>query len=349
MHRPRLSTERIGILLINSGTPEAPEPAAVRAFLARFLSDPRVVELPRALWLPLLYGVVLPWRPAGIARKYRSIWSGSGSPLRALTLDLRGELAAVLAQRILAPLQVEVGMLYSAPELSAALERLRAGGAERLLVLPLFPQYCGATTGAAFDRLSSELQRLRWLPDLQVVADYHDHPGYIEALRASIAAHWQAHGRTPHLLMSFHGIPERSCRQGDPYDKRCHATARLVADELLLQEGEWSVSFQSRFGPAQWLKPYTQGVLGAMPARGVREITVLCPGFAVDCLETLEEVAIENRAVFMQAGGQRFEYVPALNAGSAHAHSLADLIAQRCQGWTEALRAHLPGIQDAPA
>ncbi len=349
MHRPRLSTERIGILLINSGTPEAPEPAAVRAFLARFLSDPRVVELPRALWLPLLYGVVLPWRPARIARKYRSIWSASGSPLRALTLALRDELAAVLAQRMLAPLQVEVGMLYSAPELSGALGRLRAGGAERLLVLPLFPQYCGATTGAAFDRLSIELQRLRWLPDLQVVADYHDHPGYIEALRASIVAHWQAHGRTPHLLMSFHGIPERCCRHGDPYDKRCLATARLVADELLLKDEEWSVSFQSRFGPAQWLKPYTQGVLAAMPARGVREITVVCPGFAVDCLETLEEVAIENRAVFMQAGGQRFEYVPALNAASAHAHSLADLIAQRCQGWTEALRAHLPGLQGAPA
>ncbi len=349
MHRPRLSTERIGILLINSGTPEASEPAAVRAFLARFLADPRVVELPRVLWLPLLYGVILPWRPARIARKYRRIWSDSGSPLRALTLSLRAELGGVLAQRMLAPLQVEVGMLYSSPELSVALERLRASGAQRLLVLPLFPQYCGATTGAAFDRLSIELRRLRWLPDLQLVADYHDHPGYIEALRASIVAHWQAHGRTPHLLMSFHGIPERSGRQGDPYDRRCHATARLVADELLLQDGEWSVSFQSRFGPAQWLKPYTQGVLAAMPARGVREVTVVCPGFAVDCLETLEEVAIENRAVFMQAGGQRFEYVPALNAGSAHAHCLADLIAQRCQGWTESLRAHLPGTQGASA
>ncbi len=345
-----MSTERIGILLVNSGTPEAPEPAAVRAFLARFLADPRVVELPRALWLPLLHGVILPLRPARVARKYRRIWTDSGSPLRELTMRLRAELAGVLAQRMLAPLQVEVGMLYSAPDVSAALERLRAGGAQRLLVLPLFPQYCGATTGAAFDQVSAVLRRMRWLPDLQLVTDYHGHPGYIEALRASITAHWEAHGRTPHLLISFHGIPERSSRLGDPYHTRCHASARLLADELLLQEGEWSVSFQSRFGPARWLKPATKAVLSAMPARGVREVTVVCPGFAVDCLETLEEIAIENRAAFMQAGGQRFEYVPALNAGAGHAHCLADLIAQRCQGWTEGLREHLPGTaHGAPA
>jgi protoporphyrin/coproporphyrin ferrochelatase len=345
-----LSTERIGILLVNSGTPEAPEPAAVRAFLARFLADPRVVELPRALWLPLLYGVVLPFRPARVARKYRRIWSDSGSPLRELTLRLGAGLGAVLAQRILAPLQVEVGMLYSAPDVHAALARLRAGGAQRLLVLPLFPQYCGATSGATFDQIGSALRRLRWLPDLQLVADYHDHPGYIEALRASVMAHWDAHGRTPHLLISFHGIPERSVQKGDPYYSRCHATARLLADELLLREGEWSVSFQSRFGPAQWLKPYTQEVLRGMPARGVREVAVVCPGFAVDCLETLEEIAIENRALFLQAGGQRFDYVAALNDSAAHAQALARLIAQRCQGWTEGLREHLPGAaHGAPA
>ena len=350
MRRPGLSTERIGILLVNSGTPEAPEPAAVRAFLARFLADPRVVEAPRALWLPLLYGVILPWRPARVARKYRRIWSASGSPLRDLTAQLRAELAAVLAQRMLAPLQVEVGMLYSAPEVSAALERLRTGGAQRLLVLPLFPQYCGATAGAAFDHVSTALRRMRWLPDLQLVADYHDHPGYIEALRASVQAHWEAHGRTPHLLVSFHGIPERYCRQGDPYHRRCHTTARLLADELLLREREWSVSFQSRFGPAQWLKPETKSVLTAMPTRGVREIAVICPGFAVDCLETLEEIAIENRDAFVRAGGQRFEYVPALNASGGHAHFLASLVAQRCQGWTGGLREHLPGTaHGAPA
>jgi ferrochelatase len=336
-------TERIGILLVNSGTPEAPEPGAVRAFLARFLADPRVVDLPRALWLPLLYGVILPFRPRRVARKYRLIWSASGSPLRELTEQLRGELTAALAQRMLAPLSVEVGMLYSAPDVRAALRRLRASGAQRLLVLPLFPQYCSATTGAVHDHVARELSGWRAVPDVQLVADYHDHPGYIEALRGSVAAHWDAHGRTAHLLISFHGIPERYARQGDPYAERCHATARLLADELLLREGEWSVSFQSRFGPAGWLQPATRDVLAAMPARGVREVTVVCPGFAVDCLETLEEIDIENRGTFRSAGGGRFEYVPALNARASHAQFLAGLIAERCQGWTDSLRERLPG------
>jgi protoporphyrin/coproporphyrin ferrochelatase len=341
--------ERIGIVLVNSGTPLAAETGAVRAFLARFLSDPRVVELPRALWLPLLYGVILPLRPHRVAHRYRSIWSAAGSPLRDLSERLRAELTRTLAQRMLAPLSIELGMLYSAPGLRDALRRLRDAGAQRLLVLPLFPQYCGATTGAVYDQVSAELRRWRSLPDVHFIADYHDLPGYIDALRASVAAHWEAHGRTPHLLMSFHGIPERYCRQGDPYFDRCQATARLLADELLLREGEWSVSFQSRFGPAQWLKPYTRAVLGGLPARGVREVTVVCPGFAVDCLETLEEIAIENRAAFLRAGGERYEYVPALNAQASHAQCLADLIVQRCQGWTDALRDRLATARGASA
>ena len=337
-----MSTERIGILLINSGTPAAAQPAAVRAFLARFLADPRVVELPRLLWLPLLYGLILPWRPRRVARKYRLIWSAAGSPLRDLTERLRAGLADALAQRMLAPLSVEAGMLYSDPDVPAALRRLRDGGAGRLLVLPLFPQYSGATGGAAWDQVSGELRRWRSVPDLQFVADYHDHPGYIEALRGSVSEHWQARGRTSHLLMSFHGIPERYRRAGDPYFDRCQTTARLLADELLLREGEWSVGFQSRFGPADWLQPYTRTVLAGMPARGVREVSVVCPGFAVDCLETLEEIDLENRQAFMRAGGQRFEYVPALNAGARHAQCLADLIAERCRGWTDGLRERLP-------
>ncbi len=334
--------ERIGILLVNSGTPEAPEPRAVRAFLARFLADPRVVELPRALWLPLLYGLILPLRPRRVARKYRLIWTMSGSPLRDLTERLRAELASALAQRTLAPLTLEVGMLYSAPEVRATLERLREAGAQRMLVLPLFPQYCGATTGAVNDQVCGELRRWRSVPELRFIADYHDHPGYIEALRASVTGHWEARGPTAHLLISFHGIPERYVREGDPYFSRCHATARLLADELLLREGEWSVSFQSRFGPAGWLKPYTREVLLGMPARGVREVTVVCPGFAVDCLETLEEIDIENRAAFIKAGGQRFEYVPALNARAAHTECLAGLIEQHCQGWIPAGHGLLP-------
>jgi protoporphyrin/coproporphyrin ferrochelatase len=315
----------------------------VRAFLRRFLADPRVVEIPRIVWLPLLYGLILPLRPRKVAAKYRSIWSAHGSPLRDLTERLRVELSAALAQRSLAPLSVETGMLYSAPDVGAALRRLRDAGATRVLVLPLFPQYCAATTGAVFDHVARELKRWRLLPDVQFIADYHDHPLYIEALRASVAAHWQAQGRTSHLLMSFHGIPERNCQLGDPYLKRCQASARLLADELMLSEGEWSVSFQSRFGPAGWLKPYTRTVLTGMPARGVREVSVVCPGFAVDCLETLEEIKVEERAAFLRAGGERFEYIPALNAGSAHAHALAELIAQRCRGWTDAVPEPVPG------
>ncbi|HUO18806.1 MAG TPA: ferrochelatase [Steroidobacteraceae bacterium] len=328
------SAERIGILLVNSGTPEAPTAAAVRRFLRRFLSDPRVVELPRLLWLPLLYGVILPLRPARIAPKYRRIWSEAGSPLRDLSEQLLRELSGALARQVLAPLSVELGMLYSAPSVREALGRLRASGAQRILVVPLFPQYCGATTGAVYDQVSAELTTWRWLPELRMVAEYHDHPGYIEALRESVTGHWSRAGRTGHLLMSFHGIPERYFRQGDPYFCKCQKTARLLADELMLRENEWSVAFQSRFGPSGWLKPYTRDVLEGLPARGVRAVTLVCPGFAVDCLETLEEIAIENRDAFLRAGGERFDYVPALNARASHAQCLAELIVAHCQGWT---------------
>jgi protoporphyrin/coproporphyrin ferrochelatase len=330
----RDSAERIGILLVNSGTPVAPQPWAVRQFLARMLSDPRVVELPRPLWLPILYGLILPLRPRRVAVKYRRIWTDCGSPLLAISERLRTELLGTLAQRMLAPFSVELGMLYGGPPVPQALARLREAGAQRILVLPLFPQYCGATTGAAYDRVTSELKRWRWLPELRFVAEYHDQPEYIEALRASVLEHWQAHGRTRHLLISFHGIPERNFHRGDPYFCKCQKTARLLAEELLLRDGEWSVSFQSRFGPAGWLKPYTSESLAQLPGRGVREVTVVCPGFAIDCLETLEEIAIENRDIFLRAGGQRFEYVPALNDRAAHAAFLANHIARHCQGWT---------------
>ena len=329
----RDSAERIGILLVNSGTPAAAEPRAVRRFLARLLGDRRVVELPRALWLPILYGLILPLRPARIARKYRRIWSQSGSPLLDLSEKLRTQLTGTLAQRMLAPFSVELGMLYGDPGVSQGLTRLRESGAQRILVLPLFPQYCGATTGAVYDQVSAELARWRWLPELRFIAEYHDQPEYIDALRLSVLEYWQTHGRTRHLLISFHGIPERYFQQGDPYFCKCQKTARLLAEELMLRDGEWSVSFQSRFGPAAWLKPYTSEVLAQLPGRGVRDVTVVCPGFAIDCLETLEEIAIENRDSFLRAGGERLEYVPALNARAEHARFLASHIARHCQGW----------------
>jgi protoporphyrin/coproporphyrin ferrochelatase len=331
----RDGAERIGILLVNSGTPASPAPKDVRKFLAGLLGDPRVVELPRALWWPILHGLILPLRPYRSAKKYRKIWTREGSPLLALSEKLRSELIGTLAQRMLAPLSIELGMMYGGdPSVPQALTRLRESGAQRILVVPLFPQYCGATTGAAYDQVNNELRRWRWLPELRYVAEYHDYPEYIDALRASVTQQWEAHGRTQHLLMSFHGIPERYFHKGDPYFCKCQKTARLLADELLLKDNEWSVSFQSRFGRDAWLKPYTSTVLTEMPSRGTRGVTVVCPGFAIDCLETLEEIEMENRDVFMAAGGEQFQYVPALNARQEHARFLADLIARHCQGWT---------------
>ena len=341
----RDTAERIGILLVNSGTPDSPRPRDVRRFLARMLGDPRVVELPRILWLPILHGLILPLRPSKVAPKYRKVWSAHGSPLLDQSERLRAALASTLAQRTLAPFSVELGMLYGTPSVPEALSRLRSAGAQRILVLPMFPQYCGATTGAVYDHVNAELSRWRWLPELRFIAEYHDQPEYIEALRESVTQHWQTHGRTQHLLISFHGIPERYFHQGDPYFCKCQKTARLLAEELLLAEGTWSVTFQSRFGRAEWLRPYTMQTLEAMPHRGIKDVTVVCPGFAVDCLETLEEIDVENRAAFMRSGGERFEYVPALNARPEHSALLANLLARHCQGWTDVDLGLLPAAE----
>lgn len=326
--------ERIGVLLVNSGTPDSPSTADVRRFLGRLLGDPRVVELPRALWLPILHGIILRTRPFRSARKYRRIWTDQGSPLLAFSAQLKERLATRLGERVIAPIAVEIGMLYANPGVPEALARLRDAGAQRILVLPLFPQYCGVSTGAVHDQVTDELSRWRWMPELRFISEYHEHPGYIEALRTSVADHWALNGRTEHLLMSFHGIPDKYFRQGDPYYCKCQKTARLLADELNLDDGAWSLSFQSRYGPGKWLRPYTDEVLEGMPKRGIRSVTVVCPGFAVDCLETLEEIDIENRERFLGAGGTQFQYVPALNAHPGHAAALADIVARHLQGWT---------------
>lgn len=328
------NVERIGVLLINSGTPDSLTVRDVRRFLARLLSDPRVVELPRALWLPILHGIILRTRPARSARKYRSIWTDDGSPLLRHGEALRDGVRAGLARRVLAPTAVELGMLYSSPGVGDALARLREAGASRILALPLFPQYAGATGGASFDQIGAALRRWRWVPDLRFVSEYPDHPGYIEALRASVAEHWARHGRTRHLLMSFHGIPERYFRDGDPYFCKVQKTARLLADELHLAPGDWSLAFQSKYGPGRWLQPYTEARLAALAADGVDSVTVVCPGFSADCLETLEEVDIEYRRHFLAAGGRVFQYVPALNSADAHVQAIVDIISRHLGGWT---------------
>ncbi|MGE0582190.1 MAG: ferrochelatase [Steroidobacteraceae bacterium] len=340
---PHDGSERIGVLLVNSGSPDSPSARDIRRFLRGLLSDPRVVELPRWLWLPILHGAILPFRPLRSQRRYREMFDAGRSPLLHLSEALRTGLEHELAQRLAAPVSVAIGMLYSSPSVDDAMRQLVHGGARRLLVLPLFPQYCGVTTGAVIDKVGQVLGSLRWAPEVRYVTDYHDDPDHIEALRASIAAHWAAHGRTGHLLLSWHGVPSAYCEKGDPYHYRCHATARRLAEALQLHDGEWSVAFQSRFGGGRWLRPYTEEVLEALPARGVHSVTVACPGFAIDCLETLDEIAVDDRARFLRVGGTRLDYVPALNARPEQVQALGRLAVAHTRGWIGAAAARAAG------
>ncbi len=330
---PHDGSDRVGVLLVNSGSPDSAGVRDIRRFLGNLLSDPRVVELPRWLWLPILRGLILPIRPLRSAAKYREMFAAGRSPLLALSDELRAGLESELARQLAAPVSVAIGMLYSSPSIETAILQLTGAGARRVLVVPLFPQYCGVTTGAVYDKVAAVLGKLRWAPEVRYVADYHDHGDYIEALRASVAAHWAAQGRTGHLLMSWHGVPTAYCERGDPYHKRCHATAQHLAEALKLRDGEWSVAFQSRFGGGKWLRPYTERVLESLPALGVHAATVVCPGFAIDCLETLEEIEVEDRARFLRAGGTRLDYVRALNARPEHVHALARLATEHTSGW----------------
>jgi ferrochelatase len=321
------SDRRIGVLLVNTGTPEAPTAAAVRRFLAEMLSDPRLVELPRSVWLPILHGVVLPLRPRRSAHAYQKIWTPQGSPqlviLQQLATELREALAAVHAELA----GVEIGMCYGQPSVAGALGALRDSGAQRLIVLPLFPQYASVTTASAFDRVAEELRRWRSMPEIRFINEYHATPDYIAALRASVLEHWRSHGRAEHLLMTFHSQPARCLERGDPYHSQCHNTARLLAQALGLGEREWSLSFQSRFGFERWLEPYTDELVRRLAAGGLRRLDTICPGFAVDCLESLEEIAIRARETFIAAGGESLRYIPALNDRAEHVDCLATLIA----------------------
>lgn len=323
------------VVLVNLGTPSAPTPRAVRRYLAEFLADPRVVEIPRWLWRIVLHGVVLRVRPARSAALYAKVWTPQGSPLLTGTAALAARLHDALAARRPGPILVRHAMRYGEPGIGAVLRELAAGGVRRVLLLPLFPQYSATTTASAFDAVAREFARWRWPPELRQVADYHTEPLYVEALARSVEAHWQRHPRAPRLLLSFHGLPERNLRLGDPYFCQCQATARRLRERLGLGEDELIVSFQSRFGRARWLQPYTDATLRELPARGIRHVQVLCPGFAVDCVETLEEIAITNHAAFLHAGGERFEYIAALNDGDDHVNALAELVLRHGQGWPE--------------
>lgn len=325
-----------GVLLCNLGTPDAPTAAALRRYLAQFLSDPRVVEIPRIVWLPLLHGVILRVRPRRSAAKYASVWSEAGSPLAVWTrrqAELLGEhLRASGLQTPVLP-----AMRYGQPAVGTQLRAMLDGGLSRALVLPLYPQYSAATTASLFDGVADWVRRARKYPELRFVNDYHDQPDYIAALAGSVRAHWASkERRAQHLVMSFHGIPERNVRLGDPYADQCRNTASLLAQALQLQPEQYSVTFQSRFGPAQWLQPYTEPTLQALAKAGTRSVEVMCPGFVSDCLETLEEINIEARHAFLQAGGQAFDYIPCLNDSAAWINALGRITEQHLAGWTAA-------------
>ena len=339
-HSDALPTAAVqaAVLLVNLGTPTAPTATAVRPYLAQFLGDARVIDYRRWLWWLILHGVILRTRPARSARAYAKIWSQQGSPLRVYSEALAAALQSELDQRAPGTLRVELAMRYGEPAVESTIARLQHSGVRRLLVLPLYPQYSATSTGSVIDAVADALKALRWPPELRLINDYHDDPGHIEALASSIEQWWSANGRGDKLLLSFHGIPERYAQLGDPYPEHCRTTARLLRERLQLDDTKLVMSFQSRVGRERWLHPYTDVTVRELATIGVKRLDVVCPGFAVDCLETLEEIAMQNRDFFLAAGGTALRYIPALNASSAQVDSLTALIMRHLQGWPEHAR-----------
>lgn len=325
---------RTGVLLVNLGTPDAPTASALRTYLREFLSDRRVVEAPRAIWWPILYGIILPFRSPRSAAAYRRVWTENGSPLLVTSRSLNDSLEREL-RRISPQISTLLAMTYGQPSIDKAIDRLRHENIQRLLVLPLYPQYSATTTASVFDRVTESLKRLRWLPETRFVNDYHADTGWLDAIAGSIRDFRTRQGKAEKLVFSFHGIPKRNLLAGDPYYCQCQASARRIAERLELDESEWLLTFQSRLGRAEWLKPYTDQTLKQLAADGVRRVQVVCPGFAVDCLETLDEIANENREEFIHAGGESLEYIPCLNDSDAHAKVLAGVCRHHGQGWPE--------------
>ncbi len=316
------------ILLVNLGTPDAPTAKALRPYLKQFLSDPRVVEIPRLVWWLILNLFILNLRPAKSAHKYASVWTSEGSPLRVHTERQAKLLKGYLGQTGNA-MPVDYAMRYGNPSIALVLDRLKAQGARRILVVPLYPQYAASSTASVFDDVAAWLQTTRNVPELNFIRSFPGHPGYIAALAASVREHWQSNGRAEKLVMSFHGIPKRSVDQGDPYYDECQTTGRLLADALQLKPGEHLVTFQSRFGAAEWLQPYTQPTLEKLAGEGCKSVDVICPGFAGDCLETLEEIAMECKEAFMVNGGREFRYIPCLNERPDWIAALAAIVTSR--------------------
>lgn len=327
-------TSKTGILLVNLGTPSAPTPAAVRTYLREFLSDPRVVEIPRIVWLPILYGIILTFRPAKSAAKYAQVWTPEGSPLAVHTARQAKLLAGLLGGRAKPnpPVPVEYGMRYGAPSIATAFEKLRVTACTRIVVLPLYPQFSGSTTASVKDALETHLKTLAEPPQVSFIERFNTDPGYIEALAKRVQRHWAQHGRTSapdsKLFMSFHGIPKRAVDRGDPYERECLETAALLAARLALRPDEWMATFQSRFGRAEWLQPYTEPTLIELAQRGLKRADVFCPGFPSDCLETLEELGIGAKQAFLEAGGKEFNLLSCLNEDGPWIEALAQMALQ---------------------
>jgi ferrochelatase len=317
------------ILLINLGTPAAPTPEALRSYLAEFLWDRRVVDLPRLPWWLILHGIILRTRPAKSAAKYAKVWTDEGSPLKVHTERQAKLLRGYLGERGRRETPVAWAMRYGAPSVGTVLDELQQAGVNRVIVLPLYPQFSNSTTASSLDAVQAWQARNPDGPRIESISGYHDHPAYIEALAASIEGHWQRNGRADRLLMSFHGIPQRAADKGDPYPEQCRETAALLAARLQLTADSWLLTFQSRFGPAQWLQPYTQATLEQLASEGLKSVDVVCPGFSADCLETLEEISLECRTAFLGAGGGDFRYIPCLNEDDAWIAALTDIVFPR--------------------
>ena len=325
------TSSQIGVLLVNLGTPEAPTGKALRPYLRQFLGDTRVIEYPRWLWQLILNGIILNVRPRRSAKLYAKIWTDEGSPLLVISQKLADKLQAELGEQA----KIVLAMRYGRPSIAKGLAELRRANIKHIIILPLYPQYSATTVGTIFDDVFDVLKTWRWVPEIRTINGYHDHPLYIQALADSVREFWRENGRSQRLILSFHGIPKEYAQKGDPYPIYCCQTAQHVAAALDLDQDAWQITFQSRFGPQEWLQPYTDKTLVAWGEEGVKSVDTLCPGFAADCLETLEEMAQENRDIFLEAGGQTYQYIPALNDSPAHTALLSNLIRQHQQGWLQ--------------
>jgi len=342
------TTSYTAVLYCNLGTPDAPTAPALRRYLAEFLSDHRVVEIPRLLWLAILHGIILRVRPKKSAAKYASIWMPEGSPLKVWTQNQ----AALLGSALQAQghhVQVRYAMRYGNPSIASQLDLLKDQGATRVLIMPAYPQYSATTTASVFDAIYTWAAKVRRLPEFRFVNHYHDDPGYINALAASIQSYWEANGRADKLVMSFHGVPQRTLQLGDPYHCECYKTARLLAEKLGLSKDRYQLTFQSRFGKAKWLEPYTEPTLIKLAEAGVKSVDVVCPGFTGDCLETLEEISMEAREAFLHAGGEKFSYISCLNDSPVWINALANISAQHLSGWPTLAAPDLKALEASKA